>query len=131
MKECGVCGHALPRGAKFCGSCGNPIALPQNSFHNLESLETTCVNCGVLISTDALFCPACGEAVDAAEFLTGTTVVNSLVRILTPSGATVLSNKSDKWKAQRLEICADIDGLFTPSDKIRMQDLIRPGFCRG
>jgi len=124
MDNCTICGHSLPGKAKFCGSCGNATAVPETPMHDAASLENPCRQCGVPISPDAMFCPACGSSVDDTELSTASIVVNNLEQFLTPSGATVLSNRTDKRRGQRLEIGTDGEGLFKPIDRNKLRDML-------
>lgn len=46
---CGSCGAALAAGARFCPSCGTPVAQPG-----------ACSSCGTQLGADARFCASCG-----------------------------------------------------------------------
>jgi class 3 adenylate cyclase/tetratricopeptide (TPR) repeat protein len=54
---CSACGAANPEGARFCASCGAPLAR-------------ACPSCGASVPEGARFCPACGAAL-GAEALPG------------------------------------------------------------
>lgn len=47
VDPCARCGAALPVGAKFCTSCGNPTV-------------TNCAKCGAPLPGNSKFCPDCG-----------------------------------------------------------------------
>ena len=47
MKECGNCHNQVRATAKFCDSCGNPMARH-------------CTNCNADLSPAAKFCAECG-----------------------------------------------------------------------
>jgi class 3 adenylate cyclase/tetratricopeptide (TPR) repeat protein len=55
---CRSCGAELAAGARFCASCGAPVA-------------TRCTACGSQIPEAARYCPACGHPVSATEILAG------------------------------------------------------------
>lgn len=59
VKICSKCGAAVPEGMKFCGSCGNPVEMPQ----------AVCANCGAEIPAGMKFCGKCGTPVAAAPSL--------------------------------------------------------------
>jgi len=61
--ECPKCKSKNKSGAKFCGSCGEP----------LPGSETKCSNCGATVAADRPFCGNCGKplAESAAPLLTG------------------------------------------------------------
>ena len=48
---CAVCGAENPPASRFCGSCG-------------ESLALACSACGALLTSDQRFCNSCGTSVD-------------------------------------------------------------------
>ena len=50
---CPNCKTAVPKGAKFCSSCGSPI--PQ------EQPKKFCTECGAQVEGNAKFCPNCGH----------------------------------------------------------------------
>ncbi|MEE8518605.1 MAG: adenylate/guanylate cyclase domain-containing protein, partial [Dehalococcoidia bacterium] len=50
--NCPKCSTTNPEGAKFCMSCGNPLAL-------------ACANCGADLPAEAQFCFVCGQKVGA------------------------------------------------------------------
>jgi membrane protease subunit (stomatin/prohibitin family) len=52
---CGSCQAANPPGAKFCASCGTPLAPPK-PMH--------CTQCGTAAAPDAKFCGNCGAALN-------------------------------------------------------------------
>jgi class 3 adenylate cyclase len=54
MTACVQCAAEQPEGARFCNSCGSPMALP------------ACVSCGTDLVPGARFCNECGAAQDAA-----------------------------------------------------------------
>lgn len=53
---CHSCGASLPDGARFCSTCGSPLAKP-------------CASCGAEVPSDAKFCLNCGapQVADAAS----------------------------------------------------------------
>jgi class 3 adenylate cyclase len=53
MTTCVQCAAEQPEGARFCNSCGSPMALP------------VCVSCGTDLVPGARFCNECGAAQDA------------------------------------------------------------------
>ncbi|HJP72448.1 MAG TPA: adenylate/guanylate cyclase domain-containing protein [Candidatus Limnocylindria bacterium] len=50
--NCGSCGAAIEPGARFCASCGAPVAA------------SACRNCGAELAPGARFCASCGTAVE-------------------------------------------------------------------
>jgi membrane protease subunit (stomatin/prohibitin family) len=52
--SCGNCQATNPAGAKFCASCGTPLAAPK---------LTHCTQCGNAVAPNAKFCASCGTAV--------------------------------------------------------------------
>ena len=80
---CPRCQTQNAPGARFCASCGTPLAPPsvecpschaQNSAGArfcsacgtaLAPAATTCASCGTALAPGARFCPSCGAAVDA------------------------------------------------------------------
>ncbi len=57
---CSKCGHELPDGAKFCGSCGNKIEAQKS-----EGL--VCKTCGSPLKVGAKFCGVCGSSASAVQ----------------------------------------------------------------
>ncbi|MBN2800519.1 MAG: zinc ribbon domain-containing protein [Deltaproteobacteria bacterium] len=53
--SCGACGAALPAGARFCHSCGQPTG------------PAPCPACGAETAPDAAFCGACGASLRGEE----------------------------------------------------------------
>ncbi len=49
---CTKCGSGVAGGAKFCPSCGNPMAAANTA--------KSCISCGASIGDDVAFCPECG-----------------------------------------------------------------------
>ena len=75
MSFCSNCGKELVPGAKFCFECGTPVIYNQ---HNDNSSNTKrkvvfegdihkCPNCGEVLSSFALNCPACGHEIRGVE----------------------------------------------------------------
>lgn len=62
MKYCEQCGAQLNDNAKFCSTCGEPVAL---TFE--VPLAPVCKNCGEPIEYGASFCANCGEPCDILE----------------------------------------------------------------
>ena len=54
LVTCGACHASNPPGAKFCGSCGTPLAPPKVGH---------CTQCGNTLAPNAKFCGNCGTAV--------------------------------------------------------------------
>ena len=51
---CRSCGHGNPEGSRFCGRCGESLAV-----------ETTCTGCGEQVPAGSKFCNHCGTPVGA------------------------------------------------------------------
>lgn len=64
MAFCINCGQELAEGAKFCANCGKAVN-GENSTSQRESVYEgklhKCPNCGELINSFTLVCPACGH----------------------------------------------------------------------
>jgi len=73
---CPSCNTPNPAGAKFCGSCGKPMAvekecpackakMPANAKFcpscGANTMEAACVKCGAKLKPGAKFCPECGS----------------------------------------------------------------------
>jgi len=54
VAACISCGTALAPGARFCASCGTPVAQP-----------SVCAGCGTQLAAGARFCASCGRPVGA------------------------------------------------------------------
>jgi len=61
---CKHCGNALNEGSKFCGGCGNAVAVSTLS-KPAPIQENTCSACGYALNPGAKFCKGCGKAVEA------------------------------------------------------------------
>ena len=63
---CPVCGWQNPASARFCGSCGNPLAavaaVPTNGG---GASSDACVACGGVLKAGQRFCGGCGAEVRA------------------------------------------------------------------
>ncbi len=68
---CGQCGAQIPRGAKFCESCGAPAPIPRPipeaspPMTPPKSNSTVCPNCGTPNPQLAKFCEKCGAKLSA------------------------------------------------------------------
>jgi hypothetical protein len=51
-------------------------------------------------------------------------IIDELERLATPFGATILSSNPDRRKAQRVEVQADQNGLFTSNERERLHSLL-------
>jgi len=60
--KCPSCNSELPKGTKFCSSCGNPINENQDDLN--ESLDefNTCPNCKIKVKPGLTFCTKCGTS---------------------------------------------------------------------
>lgn len=54
---CVACGKEVAPGSKFCGNCGNPVAVSEPKI---------CAGCGHELAAGAKFCGACGRPVQGA-----------------------------------------------------------------
>lgn len=66
MAYCSKCGHQLADGTKFCVKCGTPTANTGNTNQSerrvvFEGALHKCPNCGELLKSFDLNCPACGH----------------------------------------------------------------------
>ncbi len=62
MTICGSCGSREPEGARFCGSCGAPIAAAEPP----ETETVTCASCGNEEPAGTRFCGVCGSSLAPA-----------------------------------------------------------------
>ena len=73
--DCDKCGQKMPKGAKFCSSCGDAFLAcakcgADNSEESTqcrkcgEDLPVPCPKCKVLVSHNHKFCPSCGFSSD-------------------------------------------------------------------
>ena len=53
MSTCGKCGAELKESARFCKSCGKPVAA-----------QKLCPSCGHKNDPDAKFCDHCGKPLE-------------------------------------------------------------------
>lgn len=106
MIECPACSVPQPEGAKFCGSCGAPLA-------------TVCVACSASLSPGARFCSECGTPVGTVAAVTGAVPTPVASRRITSVlfgdlvGFTTLSESRDQEDVRELlsryfEECATI-----------------------
>ncbi|MDR0916885.1 MAG: zinc ribbon domain-containing protein [Oscillospiraceae bacterium] len=68
MADCIDCGEELVGEAKFCASCGSPVAATQVGNTSERKQEyagtiTKCPNCGEVLNSFVSHCPACGYEV--------------------------------------------------------------------
>lgn len=61
---------------------------------------------------------------DEPGVISASMIIEELERIATPFGATILSSKPERWRAQRVEVRADKDGRFLPVEKERLCALL-------
>ncbi len=79
VQTCAKCGNQLPKNAKFCLECGEPVLPPTPAGMIVcpgcgktvatgkfclecgHPLKSTCPKCGVELVSGAKFCPECGE----------------------------------------------------------------------
>jgi len=69
--RCAQCGTENPDGAKFCDSCGQPLAaVPPPSPLPVPATPAVptarCPHCGAELAPEAKFCAGCGQSVGAA-----------------------------------------------------------------
>jgi len=60
--RCPQCGYENPVNAKFCRSCGSPLAPAPSKGVEVEQVKV-CPSCGFRASAKAKFCPRCGSPV--------------------------------------------------------------------
>jgi len=59
--KCQDCGAENPGNAKYCLSCGRPIAVVTSEHGVYGGQQRSCVSCGRSIGWDTVFCPYCGR----------------------------------------------------------------------
>lgn len=75
VEPCKRCGETVPDGARFCGTCGDPVngavaseRVPGHENANAPTVRvTTCPACRAVCDADGNFCDNCGAALGAAE----------------------------------------------------------------
>lgn len=68
MAYCINCGQRLTDGAKFCASCGTPIANDHTKRKIVYDGELhKCPNCGELLKSFSFTCPSCGYELRGAQ----------------------------------------------------------------
>lgn len=62
MAYCSNCGHQLVDDAKFCSECGTPVNNVVRSERKVvfEGDVHKCPNCGEILNSFTVECPACG-----------------------------------------------------------------------
>src|SRR5664280_2897434 len=65
-RNCSNCGRELPAGRRFCGGCGQPVAVIAEPAR-AESIAPSCVKCGTAFVPGKRFCKQCGHAVATTE----------------------------------------------------------------
>lgn len=58
---CPTCGAPLRGGARFCGSCGTPLAAPAPTAESRAPQASHCPQCGQPVRPGARFCGSCGQ----------------------------------------------------------------------
>src|SRR5207248_3347364 len=61
--RCGKCNALNPEAAKFCASCGQPLAAPAPAP---TGSTVHCTNCGTENAATAKFCANCGNSLQPA-----------------------------------------------------------------
>lgn len=64
MTDCGTCGKAVVRGARFCRMCGTPVAVPAAASRPGARGEPSCPSCQTTVTPGARFCRRCGHPLE-------------------------------------------------------------------
>ena len=64
--KCAQCGTPAPPGAKYCESCGAPLAAASQPAEVKHADEDKCAQCGTPAAPGAKFCESCGAPFAAA-----------------------------------------------------------------
>ena len=69
MPFCKNCGQEMPEDAKFCAGCGTPTEISTNTerMFTFEGEIHKCPNCGEVLKSFHLNCPACGYELRGAK----------------------------------------------------------------
>lgn len=83
--NCSKCNKDLKEGAKFCTSCGTPVAEVRIEAQSAPA-GSSCTKCGVALKSGAKFCTSCGTPIthssavsDGAEQAKGMNVVKQKI----------------------------------------------------
>lgn len=84
MGYCSNCGKELEEGARFCASCGKPVANASQTYKNERTAEYVgkikkCPSCGEEIPSFTAICPACGHELNSAK--NSSTLTNFIQKI--------------------------------------------------
>jgi len=61
--NCQTCNGEIPEGASFCSSCGSAVVLPVTEEAPTDN--SSCGQCGYIITPDLLFCTSCGNKLNS------------------------------------------------------------------
>ena len=110
--ECFGCQTVNPLGAKFCSSCGSPLARK-------------CPGCGSEASDQARFCLACGHQLTGAATTTGSELPTGLITYL----FTDVQGSTPLWQQHPLEmreVMTRHDSLLTSAVEASGGTVVRP-----
>lgn len=62
LERCPGCGTAMPAGAKFCSSCGQPMPEKMPEPDNRDNDVQYCPECGAMRQGASRYCALCGQS---------------------------------------------------------------------
>ena len=60
IKICRNCGMTFPVQETICGTCGEKLPI-ENVYQQYKKRQSTCPECGTIVSSKKRFCPQCGK----------------------------------------------------------------------